>query len=606
MLAGNEKVKVHYKPGLKVPYATPDGSIYVATPKVSNLLDWSYNVHHEVSHAFPAHKYHFDAMGKAKGAHGELGGYILNIVVDNLAERYQFNRYEGRRMILSKGRLECIKKQSDVLFPDEPEVPILHGLLAWDCEQRASWMGYPFEMFLSPVDKYEAVVKHLEDIGLADLMDKQETADDLVEIVGKILEFKSDEDNDNKGSSEADSSDDSDGDVANGDVGDPSADDSEEENEEGDVNDQSSGEGVPEETEETEGDSESDAGTNGSDGQEQGSSESDQQQDGTVQVNNRPDVGGKPVALNVSEETKKVMAEYLMESDQEVNTEGKYEPEAGKMTWLSLTHTAFPPMIRDIERVSGGSKLTKQIQRHLRAISQTSYDYGKKSGKLSNKSIYKCGSGSTSIFKQKTATRIEKDTAICVLTDCSASMSNQGSGSSEDKVTVAFASIAIMADTLFSLRIPFEVLGFTDEVVERGFTHRSIPAMIEFKAYNENLNRGKVVERLARCPELSNNLDAEAVLESASRLMARPEKNKILIVLSDGNPVGHFALVKYAAHDYLKEVCKHIEDESPIDLLSIGICDKSVSMFYKNYQVVNNVKDLDRTLLTLLKDRLIK
>jgi hypothetical protein len=257
VLAGNENVMVHYKPGLKVPYATVHGEIYVAPPTITDLLEWNFHVHHELSHCFRAHKYHYDAMSRSKVEYGELGGLILNLLVDNIAEQYEYTRYEGRRMILSKGRLETIKKMTEKLFPDVPTMGIIHGLMAWDCSHRTSWMGYPFETFLSPVDKYPEVVEYLEKINLTDLMASQTTADDLVAIVGKILEFEQSDD-----SGEGDDDGNDDGDNAsdpNGDSGDPdngsdegdqpagSSDDNEPGTgkDKGEVDDESNGKSVP-------------------------------------------------------------------------------------------------------------------------------------------------------------------------------------------------------------------------------------------------------------------------------------------------------------------------------------------------------------------------
>ena len=86
--------------------------------------------------------------------------------------------------------------------------------------------------------------------------------------------------------------------------------------------------------------------------------------------------------------------------------------------------------------------------------------------------------------------------------------------------------------------------------------------------------------------------------------MQRKERNKILMVLSDGHP----ALQGYnqgSPSYYLEQVVKDIEDNSPIHLCAIGINSESVKDFYSNYKVINKIEELAQAVLETLQTNLL-
>jgi cobalamin biosynthesis protein CobT len=84
-------------------------------------------------------------------------------------------------------------------------------------------------------------------------------------------------------------------------------------------------------------------------------------------------------------------------------------------------------------------------------------------------------------------------------------------------------------------------------------------------------------------------------------IMARKEKRKILVVLSDGMPCSDRA---GSTDKYLKDAVKYVES-SPVELYAIGIESRSVKHFYSNFEVLSRVSDLEPCLLNLVKSKFI-
>ena len=165
-LAGNAGIRVIYEKNLNTPYATFSGEIHLPMPTIADLDSWNYKIHHELSHAIPEHKYHFLAMAEAK-----QGQHVMNIILDNLAERHEFTKYEGRRKILSEGRLAFVTNELDLDSPSKsPEDELIKGLFSWDSKQRKSWMGWQYES-INGLPDFPEMFKWFETIELERLMD---------------------------------------------------------------------------------------------------------------------------------------------------------------------------------------------------------------------------------------------------------------------------------------------------------------------------------------------------------------------------------------------------------------------------------------------------
>ncbi|WP_256806594.1 hypothetical protein [Bradyrhizobium sp. Bra64] len=105
---------------------------------------------------------------------------------------------------------------------------------------------------------------------------------------------------------------------------------------------------------------------------------------------------------------------------------------------------------------------------------------------------------------------------------------------------------------------------------------------------------------------VKENIDGEAVEWAASRLRRRDEKQKHLIVLSDGAPVDDSTLLAngdgYLIH-HLTRVTSDIEQAGDITLAAIGI-GHPVEQYYKQGITIGSPEELEGTLVQLINQLL--
>jgi cobaltochelatase CobT len=93
---------------------------------------------------------------------------------------------------------------------------------------------------------------------------------------------------------------------------------------------------------------------------------------------------------------------------------------------------------------------------------------------------------------------------------------------------------------------------------------------------------------------LKENIDGEALLWAHSRLIARPEQRKILMMISDGAPVDDSTLSVNPGNyleRHLRGVIDLIEMRSPVELLAIGI-GHDVTRYYRRAVTIVDAEEL--------------
>jgi cobalamin biosynthesis protein CobT len=208
-----------------------------------------------------------------------------------------------------------------------------------------------------------------------------------------------------------------------------------------------------------------------------------------------------------------------------------------------------------------------------------------------------------------------QDTAVCLLWDCSGSMGSSDVPSNK----AALARIAAVAfhEALLRAGIVHEVLGFN--------TAGKVPAELT-KAVRDAAKRGEDMTRYSRLDETDNrmvfveygqadgraitaitggaaNRDGECVLWAAKRLAARPERRKILIVGSDGQPSG--ARYGETERNYLRQVVDRVT-AAGIEVVGIGIMDESVKNYYPTNVTIKTARDLPRVVMGQLTNLLLR
>ena len=245
-----------------------------------------------------------------------------------------------------------------------------------------------------------------------------------------------------------------------------------------------------------------------------------------------------------------------------------------------------------IEENADGVKLSNTLRKLLQTRSRRRYQYGKKKGKIDSKNLHRLlikdgGGYSQRVFKQK-GDALSLDVALQLVVDYSGSMGGI-------KVHTAIVSANMLCDTVSrSLRVPVEVIGFSGLRASR---------MMVFKSFDRPVNSETLKDRMARATShLGNNSDGEAIAWCYERLLRRTEKRRIMIVLSDGRPeVGGRGNI----YDYTKKIIHEIEEESPVEIVGIGIMDQTVKHLYKTHTVIQEASELEEAILHVVQSKIL-
>jgi cobaltochelatase CobT len=203
------------------------------------------------------------------------------------------------------------------------------------------------------------------------------------------------------------------------------------------------------------------------------------------------------------------------------------------------------------------------------------------------------------------------DTVVSLLIDNSGSMRGQ-------PIALAAMTADVIAMTLERCRIKTEVLGFTTRTWRGGrvmadWVQAGKPAHpgrlnelrhIIYKAASQPWRQARTgMGLMLREGLLKENIDGEALLWAYGRLLQRPERRRILIVLSDGAPVDDATLsANYTGYleVHLRQVIQMIEARGAVELTAIGI-GHDVWRTYRRAITIADPRDLAAALLERLE-----
>jgi cobalamin biosynthesis protein CobT len=226
----------------------------------------------------------------------------------------------------------------------------------------------------------------------------------------------------------------------------------------------------------------------------------------------------------------------------------------------------------------------------LQVKSAKHYVNGYKSGKMSSSRLYRVGlppidggDWNSKVFKRRTQETNLLDTAVLVLVDWSGSMGGskaEHAAKGAGLINEAFSKV---------LHIPLEILSFSCSGPE--------PTIAVIKSFNRNASSDEIADRFCQfLAHMSGNNDADSLLYAYSRILKRPEKRKIILVMSDGSPADGIGDPSYA----LKTVTKRIGDERMVELYGVGIMDRNVERFYPKWHVIDYGQSIEEGLITVL------
>jgi cobaltochelatase CobT len=254
-----------------------------------------------------------------------------------------------------------------------------------------------------------------------------------------------------------------------------------------------------------------------------------------------------------------------------------------------------------------------RLQRKLLALQQRSWAFDLEEGLLDASRLTRVATRPLEPLAYKVETDSAfPETVVTLLVDNSGSMRG---------VPIATAAVCaeLLGRVLERCGVRTEILGFTTRCWHGGRPRRQwvtagCPAgpgrltelcHIVYKSADEPWRRAS--HRLGAMLQdglLKENVDGEALLWAASRLRARTERRRILVVISDGAPLDEATL---AANDtlyldrHLRAVIAGIERERALELAAIGI-GHDVTAYYRRAVMLPDVEALEEALVGQLID----
>ncbi|AXS42283.1 cobaltochelatase subunit CobT [Breoghania sp. L-A4] len=259
------------------------------------------------------------------------------------------------------------------------------------------------------------------------------------------------------------------------------------------------------------------------------------------------------------------------------------------------------------------ARLANRLQRRLMAQQSRAWDFDQEEGILDSARLARIIMDPMQplAFKHEHETDF-RDTIVTLLLDNSGSMRGR-------PITVAAACADILARTLERCGVKVEILGFTTRAWKGGQA-REAWLQAEKPATPGRLNDLRhIIYKSADAPWrrarrnlglmmreglLKENIDGEALEWAHTRLLARPEARRILMVISDGAPVDDCTLSVNPGNyleRHLRHVIDEIENRSPVELNAIGI-GHDVTRYYKRAVTIVDADELAGAMTDQLAD----
>lgn len=206
------------------------------------------------------------------------------------------------------------------------------------------------------------------------------------------------------------------------------------------------------------------------------------------------------------------------------------------------------------------------------------------------------------LFYKKRAPVPQLDAAFALLVDCSASM--------YDKMDETKLGLVLFHETLRSLRIPHEIVGFWEDADR--VTEQEAPNLFQVAVdFGSSLASGSGAALLQLEPQ-QDNRDGFAIRRMTERLLRRTERQRILLVFSDGEP----SAANYNDVGILDtyEAVLHARRQG-IEVISVFLASGAVheteriamrNMYGRSSIVVPNVEELAEQLVPILRKLLLK
>lgn len=249
-----------------------------------------------------------------------------------------------------------------------------------------------------------------------------------------------------------------------------------------------------------------------------------------------------------------------------------------------------------------------RLQRELLASKPGSWDIELEEGLLDTARLGRAiaAPDGARVYRRERAQQVP-DTIVTILIDNSGSMRGR-------PIALAATATDILARTLERCGIGVEILGFTTCAWKGGLSRRDWLAHGRPPAPGRLTDLRHVVYKSASTPWrrarlglalmldeglLKENVDGEALLWAHERLLARPEKRRVLMVVSDGEPLDDSTACANTPDylgQHLREVIAWIERVSLVELTAIGIY-HDVSQYYRRALTLDDPEQLGSAMI---------
>ncbi len=259
------------------------------------------------------------------------------------------------------------------------------------------------------------------------------------------------------------------------------------------------------------------------------------------------------------------------------------------------------------------TRLANRLQRRLMAQQMRHWEFDLEEGLLDAARLARVVVSPSHPLSYKREKQADfRDTLVTLLLDNSGSMRGR-------PITLAAMSADILARTLERCGVKIEILGFTTRAWKGGQSREAwvkagkppLPGRLNdlrhiiYKSADQPWRHAKKnLGLMLREGLLKENIDGEALLWAAARLLSRPEQRKILMVLSDGAPVDDSTLSVNPGNyleQHLRAVISWIEEHTDIELAAIGI-GHDVTRMYRRAVTITDTEQLAPVMTEQLAD----
>ena len=325
--------------------------------------------------------------------------------------------------------------------------------------------------------------------------------------------------------------------------------------------------------------------------------EQEKQEDDEQKQENQPQSFSEQIKQEIREQKHEKTIEKLLEfaeDKEQIPNKGNWNEVKESMKMVRK----YDPVPTYEELLQHVSQYLPYFRRKIRSIMEDNqakrFGGAYRSGKLNGSILYKFQCNSTRLFGKRIV-RSHKNYAVCLLVDESGSMY----GDCTEQATYA---TVMLAETLHGANIPFEIVGFNDQ-------------MKQYKTLNEPLS-WKVRRRLetmwinSRGSESGSTNDAY-YLNKVSRGINKIDAERVIIVLSDGSPSPSgrridpedrpFVASHFVCTDDFKLDEEVMKAGQKASVIGVGIQTDSVKRYYRNSVVCNDVSQLPSLVLNILR-----